>query len=83
MNFFGHAAVASWRIGRGGLPLGAMLPDFASISGARSLSAKEAEVARGVALHHRTDEVFHAAPSFVDKISPIDIMRATRRGAAR
>ena len=45
--------------------LGAMLPDFASISGARSLDAREPDMSRGVALHHRTDEVFHGAPTFV------------------
>jgi len=45
--------------------IGAMLPDFATISGARSVRATNPETARGVALHHATDAVFHAAPDFV------------------
>lgn len=66
MNFFGHATVATWSAeSPSTYVLGAMLPDFASISRARSLTPVEPEVARGIALHHRTDEVFHAAPSFV------------------
>ena len=35
MNCFGHAAVASWKEGKGGLPLGTMLPDFTPMCGAR------------------------------------------------
>ena len=42
MNYFGHAAVASWRGSRGGLPLGAMLPDFATMSGARVTGTSDA-----------------------------------------
>ena len=66
MNFFGHATVAAWA--PGATPpfvLGAMLPDFAAISGARSARPRHAEARRGVALHLATDEVFHAAPDFV------------------
>jgi hypothetical protein len=66
VNFFGHATVATWSSEP--LPtyvLGAMLPDFATLSGARSLGAGEPSVARGVALHHRTDDAFHGAPTFV------------------
>lgn len=66
VNFFGHATVATWSDAPAATyVIGAMLPDFASISGARSLTASEPEVARGITLHHHTDEVFHAAPSFV------------------
>jgi hypothetical protein len=66
MNFFGHAWVAAGH--RGATPafvLGAMLPDFAAISGARSLKPAHAETCLGVTLHHATDEAFHAAPDFL------------------
>lgn len=66
VNFFGHSYVATWSPDSSpAYVLGAMLPDFASLSGARSLAAGDAEVARGVALHHRTDDAFHGAPTFV------------------
>lgn len=66
VNYFGHAAVATWaRDATPAFVLGAMLPDFVAISGARSVGAAHHETARGVALHHATDEVFHAAPDFV------------------
>ncbi len=67
MNFFGHAAVATWRGAvEPGLVLGAMLPDFASMCGAR-LAAEQSDhaVAAGVVLHHATDAVFHRAPVVV------------------
>jgi hypothetical protein len=66
MNFFGHAVVASWTPGATpAFVLGAMLPDFVAISGVRSARPAHPETHRGVALHHATDEVFHAAPDFV------------------
>jgi len=66
VNFFGHAAVASWAAGATpAFVLGAMLPDFIAISGARSTRPAHGETRRGVVLHHATDEVFHAAPDFV------------------
>lgn len=46
--------------------LGAMLPDFASMSRARLIEAEHPTVAAGVAFHHATDHVFHGAPTFVD-----------------
>jgi hypothetical protein len=66
VNFFGHASVATWS--RDASPeyvFGAMLPDFVAITGARSTAPCDAEIARGVALHHATDAVFHGAPTFV------------------
>ncbi|MCZ7683695.1 MAG: hypothetical protein M5U28_34970 [Sandaracinaceae bacterium] len=39
--------------------LGAMLPDFASMSRARLFGAEDAVVAAGIALHHATDDAFH------------------------
>lgn len=82
MNFFGHATVATWSPeAPAAYVLGAMLPDFASLSGARSLAADAPTVARGIALHHRTDDVFHAAPTFVALM--IDAReRFTRAGVA-
>ncbi|MFW5925481.1 MAG: hypothetical protein ACOC9O_00270 [Myxococcota bacterium] len=65
MNFFGHAAVASWHLVAPEAVLGAMLPDFASMARTRLRRVHDATVARGVTLHHDTDSVFHAAPSFV------------------
>jgi hypothetical protein len=66
VNFFGHATVATWAPeATPAYVIGAMLPDFATISGARSVRATHPETTRGVALHHATDAVFHAAPDFV------------------
>ena len=72
MNFFGHAAVASWAIGshrsspEQGLAagdaarvLGAMLPDFATMCGGRLAASTDASIAAGIDLHHHTDGVFH------------------------
>ena len=65
MNFFGHAVVASWQGKAPGFVLGAMLPDFASMSETRLAEVDHPELSAGVALHHRTDRVFHAASHFV------------------
>ncbi len=62
MNYFGHAAVASWSGPDAGALLGAMLPDFAGMCGARLADAVDAAIARGVALHHQTDSAFHQLP---------------------
>jgi hypothetical protein len=64
VNYFGHAAVAGWYstpATRGATALGAMLPDFAVMAGIQ-LDDMEGDVAAGVALHHRTDAVFHRMP---------------------
>jgi len=66
VNYFGHAAVASWRASPEELPgvaLGAMLPDFAGMCGARIASTSDAAIQRGIDLHHDTDAVFHHAPA--------------------
>ena len=65
MNFFGHAVVASWEAGTPGFVLGAMLPDFATMCGARLAEIDHPELSAGLALHHRTDRVFHASSHFV------------------
>jgi len=59
VNFFGHAAVASWSAPAPGVVLGAMLPDFATMCGGRIASADHDDVTRGIAFHHTTDAVFH------------------------
>ena len=83
MNFFGHAAVASWQATpSAGLALGAMLPDFASMSGARLAGAADDEVARGIDLHHATDAVFHHAPSVRALMGDAEA-RLTARGCRR
>ncbi len=65
MNFFGHAVVASWEARAPGFVLGAMLPDFATMCGGRLAEIDHPELRAGIALHHRTDRVFHASSLFV------------------
>jgi hypothetical protein len=65
VNFFGHAVVASWEREAPGFVLGSMLPDFATMSETRLVDVDDPELRAGVALHHRTDQVFHGAPRFV------------------
>lgn len=66
MNFIGHLFVARWERDDAAFGLGAMLPDLASMAGIRPPGVDHAELASGIALHHRTDGVFHACPSFVE-----------------
>ena len=65
MNFFGHAVVASWEARTPGFVLGAMLPDFATMCGTRLAEIDHPELRAGIALHHRTDRVFHASSHFL------------------
>ncbi len=67
MNYFGHAAISrrasgAAEAGGAGFALGAMLPDFASMCGARIDDSADAEISAGIAFHHRTDAVFHHLP---------------------
>lgn len=64
MNFFGHAMVATWQSTRPGFVLGAMLPDFATMIGARVPLVSHADLRSGILFHHDTDRVFHDAPTF-------------------
>lgn len=64
MNFFGHAAVATWRSRADGFVLGAMLPDFAGMIGARPPRVTHDDVDSGIAFHHETDRVFHESTTF-------------------
>lgn len=82
VNFFGHAAVASWASQRPGVVLGAMLPDFATMCGGRIEAVDDDEVDRGVALHHTTDAVFHQLPVVTALMRELDA-RLDERGCAR
>lgn len=86
MNFFGHAAVASWRSRDPSFVLGAMLPDFTSMIRARPPEIDHPALAEGVAFHHATDEVFHDAHAFreLTRVAFVELSQAgLRRGAAR
>ncbi len=86
VNFFGHAAVAGWISDRPRWVFGAMLPDFVSMCRARIDAVDDPEVRAGVDLHHRTDDVFHAAPTFVElQARGVEVLEAAGvgRGTAR
>jgi len=83
VNYFGHAAVASWSApAEPGVALGAMLPDFAVMCGGRIASADEASVADGIALHHATDAAFHQLPVVTGLMRELDGL-LDRGGCAR
>lgn len=82
VNFFGHAAVASWTSDLPGVALGSMLPDFATMSGARVASTPDEALARGIDLHHATDAIFHALPAVTGLMRELDD-RLDRLGCAR
>ena len=77
MNFLGHCFVASWRRGTADdaapYAFGSMIPDFTGMARARLVAVEHEPTAEGVALHHETDDVFHASPTF------IALMEETRR----
>jgi hypothetical protein len=83
VNYFGHAAVASWSVpAEPGAVLGAMLPDFCGMCGARIEAADEAAVAGGIALHHATDAAFHRLPAVTGLMRELDD-ELQRAGCAR
>ncbi|MBK7580272.1 MAG: hypothetical protein IPI67_08725 [Myxococcales bacterium] len=89
MNFFGHAAVAAWHDTAPEFVLGAMLPDFASMLRARPPEVTRDGLAAGVALHHRTDLVFHDCGAFraltaqaFDALSNLGLGRGSARAVA-
>ena len=82
VNYFGHAAIASWSNRRGGFPLGAMLPDFSTMCGVRLDGTPDADVADGIALHHVTDKTFHTMPAVTGLMRELD-QRLERGGCAR
>ena len=83
MNYFGHAAVASWHgPASPGRALGAMLPDFAGMCGARLGDASDPELAEGIALHHATDHAFHELAPVTALMRELDA-RLDQLGCAR
>ena len=82
VNYFGHAAVASWSGTLPGRSLGAMLPDFASMCRARLDVPDDAIVAGGVDLHHATDSAFHGLAPVLALMRELD-ERLDRLGCAR
>ena len=87
MNYFGHAAIASWHVAptapdSGATALGAMLPDFATMSGTRLADPTDAGVARGIDLHHETDAAFHPLPVVLALMRELD-ERLDAAGCAR
>jgi len=86
MNFLGHAVVAIDHDSDARFVLGAMLPDFATMVGLRLAEVRDSVVASGVALHHETDAVFHATPTFIELVNTTtaELREAgVRRGPAR
>ena len=85
MNFFGHAAVVT-RVRSDAAPatvLGAMLPDFLSMCGARTTAPlDDGALAAGVALHHATDAAFHDLPAFTGLVRELGL-RLTHAGVSR
>ncbi len=82
MNFFGHAAVASWSAPAAGTVLGAMLPDFATMVRARLDEPTDDTVAAGIAHHHATDATFHTMPAVLGLMRELDAQLAAL-GCAR
>ncbi|CAN5299225.1 hypothetical protein BH11MYX1_BH11MYX1_57000 [soil metagenome] len=93
VNYFGHAAVASWSFlgtrPSPGRSLGSMLPDFATMIGGRLDGAEDPDVAAGIALHHQTDAAFHqAAPVLAlmreldERLGELGCARGPRRATA-
>lgn len=64
MNFFGHAHLARASADPR-FVLGAMLPDFCSMTGARMAAVEPGALADGVAHHHAVDDVFHRSDAFL------------------
>lgn len=81
VNFFGHAAVASWQHRAPAVLLGAMLPDFATMSGARIAHAT-GDLAVGIEHHHATDATFHRLPIVTGLMRELD-ERLLAGGCAR
>jgi acyl carrier protein phosphodiesterase len=82
VNFFGHAAIASWSTADPGVVHGSMLPDFATMCGGRLEGSDDASVTRGIALHHTSDAVFHQLPAATALMRELD-RELDGRGCAR
>lgn len=64
VNFFAHAWIARHLHREPAFLLGAMLPDFATMCGARLGDSTHPWLSRGIAEHHATDEAFHSSATF-------------------
>jgi acyl carrier protein phosphodiesterase len=89
MNFFGHAAVASWSSPAPGTVLGAMLPDFATMVRSRLADPTDDSIAAGIAHHHATDAAFHGMPAVLglmreldERLAALSCARGPRRAVA-
>lgn len=89
MNYFGHAAVASWYSDHPAFVLGSMLPDFANMVGMRLGEARSEHVRAGVEFHHVTDQVFHDTTTFrslsktaLDELLELGLGRGSARAVA-
>lgn len=82
MNYFGHAAVASWSTTDPAAALGAMLPDFATMSRTRLAEPVDRGIAEGIALHHATDAAFHQLAPVLGLMRELD-ERLSAAGCAR
>jgi len=65
VNFFAHAHIARRARREPAFILGAMLPDFATMCGARLGVITHTVLGAGIAEHHRTDDAFHGGATFV------------------
>jgi hypothetical protein len=86
LNFFGHAVVAGWADARAEHALGSMLPDFEAMTRIPLIEVHDADIQRGVDLHHRTDEAFHRSDLFLAwNASTLESLAeaGVRRGTAR
>lgn len=87
MNVTGHVAVAAALDDDPAVWLGAALPDLAGYARHRLVGeTDDLAVRRGIALHHRTDDAFHASAWFralQDRLRPRLEAAGLGRGAAR
>lgn len=86
MNFYSHIAVASLFTEDRRVALGAVLPDLASLVGAKPPRTDCPRLRRGYALHHATDRIFHAVDPFrrAEVAESQELQRlGMRRGTAR
>jgi hypothetical protein len=89
VNFFGHAALASWQRPEPSFALGAMLPDLAHMLGRSKVSSSHPVLAEGIAFHHLTDRVFHQSRVFAElesralrELAEAGVPRGPRRALA-
>lgn len=61
--------------------LGAMVPDFSTMSGARVASTSDPDLQAGIDLHHATDGAFHVLPAVTGLMRELDDLLAARNCA--